>query len=169
MRKASFAPEVAVDCRVLVLGSLPGERSLAQHEYYAHPQNRFWHLVGCAIEVDIVALNYAERLAVLKANGIGLWDAIGSAKRDGSLDASIRQAEHNPLAELISSLPDLRAIAFNGRTSARIGRAQLRSVDADLIDLPSSSPAYAAMPIAEKEKHWLRLRDFLETPRAATH
>ena len=161
VRKASFPPVVAPDTRVLVLGSLPGERSLAAGRYYAHPQNRFWHLIGTAISVDLAPLDYEQRLAALLGAGVGLWDTVASAHRPGSLDASIREAEHNELAELAASLPGLRAVGFNGRTSAKIGMPQLAGTGLALITLPSSSPANASIPLAEKEKLWRRLGDFL--------
>ena len=161
VRKASFPPVVAPDTRVLVLGSLPGERSLAAGRYYAHPQNRFWHLIGTAISVDLAPLDYEQRLAALLGAGVGLWDTVASAHRPGSLDASIREAEHNELAELAASLPGLRAVGFNGRTSAKIGVPQLAGTGLALITLPSSSPANASIPLAEKEKLWRRLGDFL--------
>lgn len=163
LRKSSFPPAVAPDARLLILGSLPGERSLAEGRYYAHPQNRFWHLVGHALGIDLVSLDYEARLAALCDNRIGLWDVVASARRNGSLDASIRDAEHNALGELVNRLPNLRAIAFNGKTSEKIGRALLADVAIAQIGLPSSSPAYAAMPLAEKEKRWLQMRDYLET------
>lgn len=151
----------ASDARVLILGSLPGEASLAARRYYAHPQNRFWHLVGKAIGIDLAALDYEQRLETLKARRIALWDTVASAHRIGSGDAAIREAEHAPLAKLVATLPELRAVAFNGRKSAAIGRPQLARSGLALIDLPSSSPAYAAMPLAEKERLWARLADFL--------
>lgn len=148
--------------RVLILGSLPGEASLAASRYYAHPQNQFWRLIGAVIgNDDLPALAYEARLAALLSAGVGLWDTIASAVRPGSLDAAIRDVEHAPLADLIASLPGLRAVAFNGGTSARIGRRLLADARPPLIDLPSSSPAYAAMPFDEKRRHWLILRDFL--------
>lgn len=146
---------------MLILGSLPGEASLAARRYYAHPQNRFWHLVGHAIGRDLSALDYEDRLAALQGAGIALWDTVASAIRQGSLDAAIKEAEHAPLADLVATLPCLRAVAFNGRKSAAIGRSQLARTDLALIDLPSSSPAYAMMPLAEKERLWSRLADFL--------
>jgi TDG/mug DNA glycosylase family protein len=147
---------------VLILGSLPGEVSLAEQRYYAHPQNLFWRLVGRAIGVDLVALGYEPRLAALRKARIALWDTVASATRSGSLDAAIRAEEHAPLAELVATLPDLRAVAFNGRKSAAIGGPQLAGSGLALIDLPSSSPAYASMPLSDKERLWARLADFLE-------
>jgi TDG/mug DNA glycosylase family protein len=140
---------------------LPGEKSLAARRYYAHPQNRFWHLMGKVIERELEPLTYEHRLAALLAAKVGLWDTVASARRTGSLDASIREAEPNPLAELAASLPALRAVGFNGKTSARIGMPQLAHTDLALIPLPSSSPAHASMPLAEKEKLWGQLREFL--------
>ena len=161
VRKSSFAPIVAANTRVLILGSLPGEKSLAAGRYYAHPQNQFWRLVGGAIGRDLGALDYDARLAALLAAGIGLWDTVASATRRGSLDAAIREAEHNPLADLVATLPDLRAVAFNGATSARIGRVLLAGSACALLPLPSSSPAYAAMPFAEKLRLWRAIGEFL--------
>ena len=80
-RKSSFSPVVAPDTRVLVLGSLPGERSLAAGRYYAHPQNRFWHLIGGAIGLELGPLDYEQRLAALLAAKVGLWDTVASARR----------------------------------------------------------------------------------------
>ena len=161
MRKSSFPPVVAPDTRVLILGSLPGERSLAERRYYAHPQNRFWHLVGPVIGVDLVSLPYEERLAALLQGKIGLWDTVASAQREGSLDAAIREAQHNELARLAASQPELRAVAFNGAKSAAIGVRLLAGCGLALVSLPSSSPANASIPLAEKEKRWGALRDFL--------
>ena len=146
---------------MLILGSLPGEVSLAEQRYYAHPQNLFWRLVGHAIGTDLVSLAYDARLEALRAARTALWDTVASATRNGSLDAAIRDAEHAPLAQLVSTLPELRAVAFNGRKSAAIGRPQLAGSGLMLIDLPSSSPAYASMPYADKERLWARLADFL--------
>ena len=147
---------------MLILGSLPGDRSLAEGRYYAHPQNRFWWLVGAVIEREELArLDYQARLATLLQAGVGLWDVVASAVRTGSLDAAIREPEHAALAELAQRLPRLRAIAFNGGAAARIGRRQLFGTPVELIDLPSSSPAFAAMREAEKRARWLVLRRFL--------
>ena len=146
---------------MLVLGSLPGDRSLAEQRYYAHPQNRFWHLIGMVIGRDLEPLGYDDRLAALLAARVGLWDTVASARRQGSLDAALRDARPAALGDLVGLLPALRAVGFNGATSARIGMAQLRGTSLALLPLPSSSPAHAAMPLAEKEKLWSRLGDFL--------
>lgn len=161
VRKSSFPPVVAPHTRVLILGSLPGEKSLEAQRYYAHPQNRFWHLVGKVIGRELQALAYDARLDALLAARIGVWDTVASARRAGSLDAAIREVEPNPLAALAASLPELRAVGFNGATSARIGMPQLAEAGLALLPLPSSSPAHAAMPLSQKEKLWSALGEFL--------
>ena len=160
-RKSSFAPVVSPDTRLLMLGSLPGERSLAAKRYYAHPRNRFWHLIGRVIGVDLEPLDYDRRLAALLKARVGLWDTVASARRAGSLDSAMRETEVNPLAALVRKLPELRAVGFNGKTAARIGAPQLAEATLPLIVLPSSSPANASMPLAEKEKLWASLGEFL--------
>ena len=161
-RKSAFAPVVDAQTRVLILGSLPGDMSLAAAQYYANPRNRFWHLIGEVIaRPDLPMLDYEARLAVLLASGIGLWDAVASAERPGSLDSAIRRAQPAALADLIATLPQLRAVAFNGQTSAKIARPLLRGLPLELIDLPSSSPAHAAISYPEKLDTWLTLRRLL--------
>ena len=108
-----------------------------------------------------MALEYEERLSLLQARGIALWDTVASAERRGSLDTAIRAAEPAGLSRLIDTLPALRAVAFNGRKASSIGRSQLLDTTLALVDLPSSSPAYASMPLADKERLWARLADFL--------
>ena len=161
-RKSALAPVVNAATRVLILGSLPGDLSLAAARYYANPRNRFWHLIGEVIaRPDLPQLDYEARLAVLLSSGIGLWDAVASAERPGSLDSAIRRAQPAALAELITTLPQLRAVAFNGQTSGKIARPLLHGLPLALIDLPSSSPAHAAMPLTQKLDAWLALRRFL--------
>ena len=160
-RKSSFPPVVAPHTRVLVLGSLPGESSLAAGRYYAHPRNLFWRLMSPVIGTRLVSLSYDERLEALLAAGVGLWDTVQSARREGSLDAAMREVEPTDLPTLIAPLQHLRAVAFNGAASARIGGRLLKGSYLALVPLPSSSPAHAAMPPAEKQRRWLVLRDYL--------
>jgi hypoxanthine-DNA glycosylase len=149
------------DARLFVLGSLPGDASLAAGRYYAHPTNQFWRLLGGAIDQPLQELPYERRLERLAESGIGLWDVIASAARRGSLDQAIRLAEHNQLEHLLRDFPELRAIAFNGATAAAAGRKLIGEPPpgVTLIDLPSSSAANTR-PLAEKAAAWAALAAF---------
>ena len=162
-RKRSFPPVVDQNTRVLILGSLPGEASLAATQYYAHPRNAFWRLLESVLDAPLVSLPYADRLTTLQQRGVGLWDVVAEAERRGSLDAAILNPSANDLLALVKALPALRAVAFNGGTSAKLGSRLLAPV-ADRIEtvaLPSSSPAHAARSFAEKAEMWGVLRDWL--------
>lgn len=149
-----MAPAGSSDARLLILGSLPGEASLAAQRYYAHPQNQFWRLLGGAIGKDLAGLTYDERLDGLAACEIALWDVVAQATRLGSLDGAIRRVTPNPLRDFVATHPRLEAIGFNGQTAARIGRAALgNSHQLQLVDLPSSSPANT-LPFDRKAERW---------------
>ena len=160
--KSSFPAVADARTRLLVLGSLPGEISLAHAQYYAHPRNQFWRLMETVIEQPLADVAYAKRLAILLAAGVGVWDVIASAERLGSLDTNIRNHQSNALDEFAATLPSLRAIAFNGGKAAQLGRRILAgsAITAVLIDLPSSSPAHAR-PFEEKRGQWSMLAPFL--------
>ena len=158
-RKRAFDPVVDAHTRLLILGSLPGDASLRAGQYYGHPRNAFWRLIGGVIGRDLAALPYDDRVTALVAAGVGLWDVIASAERPGSLDAAIRQPEAADLRGLVQGLPALRAVAFNGGTAARLGRAVLADPPGlALIDLPSSSPTHAR-PFADKAAAWAVLAE----------
>ncbi len=158
--KRSFPPVVDAATRLLVCGSLPGDASLAAARYYAHPQNQFWRLMAAVVEVDLPALSYDDRLAGLRASGIGLWDVVASATRAGSSDAAIRDIATNDLAALCATLPELRAVAFNGGTALAHGRRMLADTPLAIVALPSSSPLHT-VGVATKLPIWLTLRDYL--------
>ena len=145
-----------------MLGSLPGDASLAARRYYAHPTNQFWSLLGLAIGEDLDRLEYEERLSRLESWRIGLWDVVASAARRGSLDQQIREAQHNRIERLLHDFRELRAIAFNGSAAAAIGRRLIGKPPAGLIllDLPSSSAANTR-PLAEKADKWRQLNEFI--------
>jgi hypoxanthine-DNA glycosylase len=165
-RKASFGPVIDAETRLLVLGSLPGEVSLQRAQYYAHPQNQFWRLMGAVTGADLAAAPYEARLALLRSHGVGLWDVVQSARRAGSLDGAIRDHQPNALVKLAGSLPQLRAIAFNGATAARIGRQTIGlALHWDLVSLPSSSAAHT-LRFEAKLAQWLTLQRYL-TPEAS--
>lgn len=148
-----FPPVIDVRTEVLILGSFPGEASLAAQQYYAHPRNQFWPLLSAILDEDFVALPYEQRLAKLRTHRIGLWDVIAACAREGSLDSAIRDAQHNDFAQLKHLCPVLRRVCFNGKTSGR--QAPLfAEAGFDTLVLPSSSPAYAAMNFDSKLVQW---------------
>ena len=158
-----FAPVAAPGARVLVLGSLPGAESLRRREYYAQPRNAFWPIFGAIAGAD-PALPYAARLARLEAAGIALWDVCATARRDGSLDADIERDSvvPNDFATFFAAQRGIRAVLFNGRTAAALYRRHvlpgLPAPFASLAqhELPSTSPAHAAMTLAGKTLCWRR-------------
>ena len=157
--KSCLPPVVDADVRLLILGSLPGEASLAAERYYAHPRNQFWRLLEGVLGEPLEALAYEARLGTLLRRGMGLWDTVATAERRGSLDGAMRSIAANPLPTLIETLPGLRAIGFNGGTAARIGRRELGNTSLTLIDLPSSSPALT-LPFHAKAERWAALKPF---------
>jgi hypoxanthine-DNA glycosylase len=160
-RRHGLAPVARGDARLLLLGSLPGDASLAAGRYYAHPRNQFWRLLGRVLDEPLADLDDAPRLVRLQERGVALWDVIRAARREGSLDQRLREVETRDLAAFIAGLPRLRAVAFNGATAARLGRKALGQRDLALVDLPSSSPAFTA-PFDEKAERWDQLRAFLD-------
>jgi hypoxanthine-DNA glycosylase len=145
-----------------LLGSLPGERSLAEQRYYANPQNQFWTLMSGVVDFDLRPLAYDARLAALAAAGVGLWDVVGSAARLGSTDAAIQDVTANDLIGLVGTLPKLRAIGFNGGKALSIGRRQLGIFDDQvaIVALPSSSPLHT-IGVGAKQPAWNMLKQYL--------
>jgi hypoxanthine-DNA glycosylase len=161
--KAGLPPIARSDARLFVLGSLPGDVSLAARQYYAHPTNQFWRLLGWAIDEELHELGYEAKLEVLARRRVGLWDVIASARRTGSLDQAIRNAAHNRIEHLLHDFPELRAIAFNGSAAAATGRKLIGDppLGIALVDLPSSSAANTRS-FREKSAQWAALRKFVE-------
>lgn len=148
-----FAPVLDPDVRILILGSFPGEASLAAQQYYAHPRNQFWRLLSEILAEDFVALPYEQRLARVLAHHIGLWDVLAACAREGSLDNAIRQAQANDFAILKHQCPRLTRICFNGKTSGKFER-QFADAGFETLVLPSSSPAHAALSFEQKLGIW---------------
>lgn len=162
-RKAAFPPSVDEGTRLLILGSLPGDASIKQGEYYAHRGNGFWSLMGDVLGEDLRGMPYAMRLKRLRARSVGLWDVIESADREGSLDSAIRGAELRDLSAFLQRLPKLEAVAFNGKTAALHGRRQIgERSNLTLSDLPYSSGAFASMSRDTKRAAWMVLKAHVE-------
>lgn len=158
----SFPPLLGPAPRVLVLGSAPGRRALGAHEYYAHAQNHFWPIMGELLGAGR-ALPYAERTQRIAGAGLALWNVLAECEREGSLDARIVRASERPndVAGLLAAQPTIRAVCFNGRLAEQaFARHVLPALPPGVAarlhfhPLPSTSAAYAAMPLAQKVEQW---------------
>lgn len=148
-----LAPVIAPHTRLVVLGSFPGEASLAAQRYYAHPRNQFWPILSALWGVDLLAMPYPERLEQVLQRGLGLWDVYASCRREGSLDSAIEAAVLNDLSSLRQRAPGLRAVAHNGGESARAMRVT-RDLGVAVHRLPSTSPANASWSFERKLAAW---------------
>ncbi|AOJ10888.1 DNA-deoxyinosine glycosylase [Burkholderia mayonis] len=149
-----FPPVVSPGTHTLILGSFPGEASLAAAQYYAHPRNQFWRLLSVVLgEPDLHALPYEQRLTRVLAHGFGIWDVLAACHREGSLDAAIRNARPNDFAPLWEVAPKLRKVCFNGKTAGRF-ESTIRAAGFDTLVLPSSSPANAMLSFEQKLVFW---------------
>jgi hypoxanthine-DNA glycosylase len=160
-KKYSFEPVLGRAPRILILGSLPGEASLRLGQYYGHPQNRFWELVGEVLGINLRNMAYDERLEELTSRGVALWDVVAHAYRNGSLDTNIRNEKINPVTNLILE-NRIKAVFFNGKKAANLflRSTQLPS-DVVTITLPSSSPANASVSWPKKRQDWSQLSRYL--------
>ena len=144
---------IARHSRLIILGSFPSVASLQAQQYYGHPRNQFWPLLGAIWGLDLVALPYPDRLAQLCHRGLGLWDVYASCRRQGSLDSAIEDAEFNDLTALRRRAPALQFVAHNGGESAR-AMQQIRALGLPAQRLPSSSPANASWSFERKHAVW---------------
>jgi hypoxanthine-DNA glycosylase len=152
IRATGFAPVVDPGVHTLVLGSFPSTASLDAGQYYGHPRNQFWRLMGAVLDEPLADLAYPDRLARLLAHQVGLWDVIAECEREGSLDSAIRDAVPSALGPLLDGLPALRRVFFNGATAGRSRRWFDARGHATFV-LPSSSPALT-IPFEAKLARW---------------
>ena len=166
-RVQSFEPVIGYRPRIVILGSMPGVASLEAVQYYAHPQNAFWRIMGSLFGFD-PAVDYDTRIGEIRKLPIILWDSLQSCYRPGSLDSSIdvSSAQANDFPGLLKNHPEIRAIFFNGATSEkyfrRLALPELPSgLDIEMRRLPSTSPAHAGMTFEQKLDAWRTILDYL--------
>lgn len=161
MRSRCFPPVVSKRPQVLILGSMPGVRSLQEQQYYAHPQNSFWKIMGVLFSMPVET--YRQRLALIKANELALWDVLRSCVRPGSLDSEIDPSsiEVNDVGAFLSAHEKITRVFFNGATAEKEFTRRVlpelpRAVAARLTlkRLPSTSPAHAGLRVEKKLKEW---------------
>ncbi|MBI2082428.1 MAG: DNA-deoxyinosine glycosylase [Deltaproteobacteria bacterium] len=157
----SFPSVASPDAEVLILGSMPGERSLQEQQYYAHPYNAFWDIMGALFRASR-HLEYEERLRILKENRVALWDVAFQCRRDGSLDSDIRSVTPNDFQTFFASHPQIHSIFFNGHKAEDLFTKLVLKNLGDfsqklkLVRLPSTSPAHASLTRDQKKRRWQR-------------
>jgi hypoxanthine-DNA glycosylase len=153
----SFPPVGDADATLLILGSMPGKESLKQNQYYAHPQNAFWKIMGELVGAH-PQLPYKERLHKLTAAHIALWDVLASCERESSLDTRIRKEKANDFASFFAKHPHITHVFFNGaKAEQSFNKFVLKKRTLPPLTyrrLPSTSPAHAGLRFAEKLEVW---------------
>ena len=153
----SFKPSADNNSKILILGSMPGIKSLKEQQYYAHPQNRFWKVMGSIChEQSLHEFDYDAKLKTLLNNNIALWDTIKSCKRKGSLDSDIQNETPNDIRKLLKKYPNIKTICLNGNKSY----SAFKKYFPDLLEkyicykMPSTSPANAKYRIEDLYREW---------------
>jgi double-stranded uracil-DNA glycosylase len=152
VRRRGLPPVIDAHVEVLILGSFPSPASLAKKQYYGHPQNHFWKLMGALLDEPLYQMEYASRLKIMLKRHIGLWDVLHQCERAGALDSNIRCAVSNDFRKVMKIAPSLRRVCFNGKTAGRF-EPVFAECGYETLVLPSSSPAYT-LPFAEKLRRW---------------
>jgi len=163
-----FGPVADEQSRVLILGSMPGAASLDKNQYYGHPRNAFWTIMGELVGA-VPELEYQQRLQTLLAHKVALWDVLMSCQRPGSLDADIQSdsEQANDFSALLGQGSSIKAVFFNGITAERLFKKHvIASIDdlgdrIELMRLPSTSPAHAAMSYEKKLNTWKEILDYI--------
>ncbi len=159
-RISSFPPIIFKDSKILILGSVPGIKSLEMQEYYAHPQNKFWTILFEIFDENFTR-NYNEKIKFLEKNKIAVWDVIDSCEREGSLDTKIKNESHNDIAELLKVYPKVQTIFCNGQKSFKNLKKMLgEKPTVSIYVLPSTSPAHA-IPFEKKLSEWSEIKNFV--------
>lgn len=160
----SFAPLADAGSKILILGSMPGVKSLQAQEYYAHRQNRFWKLLALLFDEPAPA-DYAAKKALLARRGVALWDTLGACEREGSLDSDIKDEIPNDVLGLLARWPSIRAVFCNGgKAGAAFKKYFARSLPpgVEVFYLHSTSPANARMDLAALAEEWRKILTYLK-------
>lgn len=160
----SFNPIIDKKSRVLILGSMPGPEALRKQQYYGFNGNHFWTILP-AILGEQKPSEYRDKINLVRRHGIALWDVLKSCVRPGALDSAIRNMVCNPIPDLLKKYPNVRAVFINGRLAHKVFLDHFEGkVDRGVFRLPSTSPANAAMSMAEKMRQWSSLLKYLDSP-----
>lgn len=159
-RISSFPPLISEDSKVLILGSVPGIKSLEMQEYYAHPQNKFWRILFELFDEEFTT-DYCGKIKLLKKYKIGVWDVIDSCERKGSLDTEIKNENHHNILKLLEDFPSIKVIFCNGQKSFKtLNKILPNDLEIPIVVLPSTSPAYT-IPYGKKLQEWSVIKSYL--------
>ena len=159
---SSFPPIINNESKILILGSIPGVKSLEMQQYYAHPQNKFWKIIFELFNEKFTT-DYDERIKILEKYHVALWDVIDTCERKGSLDSEIRNEEANKIEELLQNFPNIKAIFCNGQKSHKnLQKILGKKFRLPIIVLPSTSPANAGLSYFDKLKSWYIILEKLQ-------
>lgn len=159
-RISSFPPIIDDYSKILILGSIPGVKSLEKQQYYAHPQNKFWKIIFELFHEDFTG-DYNEKINILKKNHIALWDVIDSCERKGSLDSEIKNEEANQIEELLEKYPNIKAIFCNGGKSYKnLQKVLGKNFRIPIFLMPSTSPLHT-VSFEKKLEDWKAILNFL--------
>ena len=154
------------DACILILGSMPGVKSLQHQQYYAHPRNAFWSIMCDLLNADST-ISYAKRKRLLIDNRIALWDVLKSCEREGSLDANIKKdtIEANDFNIFFNKHNNIKAVFFNGGEAEKLFKRyilkELTNFQLEYHRLPSTSPAHASMSIEDKRSKWGIIKQYI--------
>lgn len=159
-RISSFSPIIDAQSEILILGSIPGVKSLEKQQYYGHPQNKFWKIIFQLLSEEFTD-DYTQRIATIHKHHIALWDVIDSCERKGSLDSEIRNEEANQIEELLEAYPNVKAIFCNGGKSYKNLQKLLgKNYRLPIFLLPSTSPLHT-VSFEKKLEEWKKILEFL--------
>ena len=165
----AFPPIISGNPHTLILGTMPGGKSLQANQYYAHPQNQFWKLMGDIYGAGL-SVPYNERLQILKDKGVAVWDVVSACIRKGSMDSEIKKEVPNNFEEFYNNYPSIKLVVFDSLTAEKIyNRRVLSNLTKELkyMRVPSPSPANARMSYAAKLALWsevLNVQDRITSP-----
>lgn len=159
-RISSFPPFIDEKSEILILGSIPGVKSLEKQQYYAHPQNKFWKIIFELFSEEFTE-DYSVRINILKKNHIAIWDVIDSCERKGSLDSEIKNEEANQIEKLLENYPNIKAVFCNGGKSYKNLQKLLgKNFKIPIHLLPSTSPLHT-ISFERKFEDWKKVLDYL--------
>jgi len=159
--KAAFPPIVDANSKILILGSMPGEKSLELQQYYAHPGNQFWKILFTLFNEPFTT-DYKTRIELLKKHYIALWDVLSHCERIGSSDSNIKNEIPNDFDSFYRQHPQIKHVFFDSKNVARFYKKHVGlSPSLNYYEIPSPSGLYASKSFAEKVKEWEIILDFI--------